>query len=41
VSGMKHTHPNKEWTGPLGGFFDSSTGLGAPTTVSFVLVLGC
>ena len=27
VSGMEHTHPaNKEWTAPLGGFFDSSTG---------------
>jgi hypothetical protein len=26
VSGIKNTHPaNKEWTAPLGGFFDSST----------------
>jgi hypothetical protein len=45
VSGMEHTHPaNKEWTAPLGGFFDSSTGCAAHHSqlcARYVLLICC
>jgi hypothetical protein len=44
VSGMEHTHSaNREWTAPLGGLFDSSTGCAhhSQLCARFVLLICC